>query len=312
MRRSAFIIVLCGSVTLLGSACATKRYVAERLGATETRLSERVGATEGRLAAQVQSTEARLAERVTSTETKLTGRADGQDAQLRETADRMQANRKAIESAGELASGAKTTAETAVAAARDAEARLSQRIAERNRYRLLETRDIHFNSGQADIRRDDVAAVDEMAQKLKDDANAVLELRGFADPLGSDQYNNQLTRDRVDAVIRHLVQRHGIELRQLRAAAMGKTALGFGAKPGPDPYASARRVEMRLLTPWSSWEDQSAGDRNDEAVAASPSTSLPPALRPAMPTSAPGDLLTREPWREILNGISRRDLGGTD
>jgi outer membrane protein OmpA-like peptidoglycan-associated protein len=299
MMRQIGLIILCGSVTVIGSACATKSYVAER-----------VGATEGRLAAQVESTEARLRERVGSTETKLTSH----DQQIREANERMKANRVAIDSAADQASGARSAAEAAAAATRDAEARLAQRIAERNRFRLLETRDIHFNSGQADIRRDDTVVLDDMAQKLKDDVNAVLELRGFADPLGSEQYNNQLTRDRVDAVIRYLVHGHGIDLRQLRAAAMGKAAVGAGVKPHPDRYASARRVEMRLLTPWSSWEDRQSGadTPNDEAVAASPATAVPPPLHPATPGSGPGDLLTREAWRDIVNGIAPRDLGAAD
>jgi hypothetical protein len=153
-----------------------------------------------------------------------------------------------------------------------------------------------------------------MAQKLKDDVNAVLELRGFADPLGSQQYNNQLTRDRVDAVIRYLAHGHGIDLRQLRAAAMGKAPLGAGVKPGPDLYASARRVEMRRLTPWSSLEDRQSGadTQDDDAVAASPATAVPAGVRPATPASAPGELRTREAWRDIFNGITPRDLGAAD
>jgi OOP family OmpA-OmpF porin len=79
----------------------------------------------------------------------------------------------------------------------------------------------------------------------------VLELQGFADARGTDKYNYQLTRDRVDAVVRYLVIREGVDLRRIAAVGMGKATLGAGEKPDKDTYAKSRRVEMRLLAPQS-------------------------------------------------------------
>jgi len=36
---------------------------------------------------------------------------------------------------------------------------------------------------------------------------------------------------------------------------MGRVVLPAGEKPSPEALASARRVDIRLLAPWSSWED---------------------------------------------------------
>ena len=41
-----------------------------------------------------------------------------------------------------------------------------------------------------------------------------------------------------------------------RAASMGKVAPATGEKPGDEADANARRVDIRLLAPWSSWEDR--------------------------------------------------------
>src|SRR4029453_7465449 len=106
--------------------------------------------------------------------------------------------------------------------AHDANARLSQRLAGRNSYRLVETRSLYFERDQAEIRSQDITELEEVATVLKADVNAVLELQGFADPRGSDRYNYQLARERVEAVIRYLVQHHGIALRQIRPVARGK------------------------------------------------------------------------------------------
>jgi outer membrane protein OmpA-like peptidoglycan-associated protein len=319
MTRPFGFVMLCGTFTLLVGGCASRAYVAEQVGMTEHRLTAQVGSTESRLSERASSTESRLSvtetrltERVESTQATLTERADAQEAQLREAAERAMTNRQAIEALGGLASGAKTQADTAAAAARDAESRLSRRIADRNKYRLLETRFVYFDSGRADIRQEAIKELEDVASALKEDPNAILEMHGFADPRGSDRYNSELARDRVDAVIRYLVQHHGIELRQLRAVAMGKTALTAGSQPGRDIFALARRVDMRLLTPWSSWEDkQSQIDQSSEAGAASPRTTIDP-VRPPRPSTAPRDLLEDAPWRTILQTISPQDLGATD
>jgi hypothetical protein len=100
-------------------------------------------------------------------------------------------------------------------------------------------------------------------------------------------------------VMRHLVQRHGVELRQLRALAMGPVATAAGEKASAEALARARRVDMRLLTPWSSWEDAqtSRGDERPEPSA------LPEA-------AAGGDVPARRRLPEPLQDISPQDLGG--
>jgi len=282
MRRGLEIPMLCASVFMLGAACATPGFVEERVGASERRLTEQIG----------------------TTETRLTGRADAQEAKLQDTAARA----GAIDQVGALASDAKTRAEVAVGAGRDAEARLSRRIADRNNYRVLDTRALFFESGQAEIRRDDVNQLQELAMALKADPNAILELQGFADPRGSDRYNNELARQRVEAVTRHLVAQHGVELRQIRAAAMGKASVDGTTG---DALARARRVDVRLLTPWSSWEDQEAlNERSDDAPAASPPTMTEPRPTPAV---APREVLQHDAqWRAIIDAIPREELGGKD
>lgn len=242
MTRQLTALMLCSGLAMLAS-CATKSFVQEQVSATETKLTQQV---------------------------------DVQETKLRETADRAAASRQAIDAAGRrleglnsrvdevdarvddvgaLASDARRQANEAAEVGRDGAARLSQRIADRNKYRFLETRSIYFDSDRADIRYESISKLDNVAEVVRADANMVLELQGFADPRGSDRYNAQLARERVEAVIRYLVQRHGIELRQIRAAAMGKAALGAGEKASMEAFAETRRVDMRLFAPWSSWED---------------------------------------------------------
>ncbi len=293
MTRQVASLIVCG-VPLLATGCATKSFV-----------EEQVRAAEGKLTQQETATEARLTERI-----------DGQEAKLG-------ASRQAIDAASQKFSGldtrvgqvgvVATDARKRAEAAQDANARLSQRHASRNSYRLLETRLLYFEPDRTEIRSQDLTELEEAAKALKADVNAVLELQGFSDPRGSDRYNNELSRERVEAVIRYLVQRHGIELRQLRAVAMGKVTLGPGEKPSPEAFAKARRVEMRLLAPWSSWEDaveMSQGAPEQPAAAALPNpcecaqptpaaTAVPPATNTVPPVQPEPTQPMEVSWVEL-------------
>jgi outer membrane protein OmpA-like peptidoglycan-associated protein len=301
MTRRFGLLIVCGGVLVL-SACATKGFVEEQIRATETKLS--------------------------ATETRLEQLSSAQETASRETAERAREHRHAIDVAdqqiktidrrvdevGAVATAAKTDADTLATVVDTTEARLSQRLAGRNRYRMLETRSVYFDAGRAVIQPHDFEALEQIARALKDDPNAVSELQGFADPRGSDRDNDQLSRARVDAVVRHLVQRHGVELRQLHAASMGKASLAAGEKPTAEALANARRVDIRLLTPWSSWEDLQAevDDPSMVAGAASPATAADEAPARERPDVARRERETPATLRTILNAISKEELGGRE
>ncbi len=299
MTRRPVSLILCGGVALLGFACATKNFVQEQVSVTESKLSQQMTATETL-----------------------------QETRLRETTDRVGEARQAIDVAdqrlngldlrvgevGARASGAETRA-------RDVEARLSQRFAGRNNYRLLETKSVYFDSGHTEVRSQDIDELAAVAKALTADPNAILELQGFADARGSDRYNRELARERVEAVMRHLVQHHGIELRQLRAISMGKVAVVAGEKASPDALARARRVDIRLLAPWSSWEDTLS--RIDPTAREQTATAVPEPREPATISSLPVqtepmqlpqpvqiDAPAREGVLQLLKTITPQDLGG--
>ncbi len=301
MTRRLASLILCGGVAVLGSACATKSFVQK----------------------QVSETESKFTQQMTATETKL-----------RETADRTGESRQAIDVAdqrlngldlrmsevGARASSAENRADQATGAARDVEARLSQRVASRNRYRLLDTKSVYFDSARIEIRSQDVNELDDVAKALTADPNAVLELQGFADSRGTDRYNRELARERVEAVTRYLMQRHGIELRQLRAISMGTETLGAGEKASPEALARARRVDIRLFAPWSSWEDaqsQNAPTAPEQTVTVTPAprgpstiSALPAQTEPMEPPqAAPIDAPAQGRLLEFLKTITPKDLG---
>lgn len=235
MKHLTAALILCGGIALLASACATKEYVRTQVGTSETKLTQRV---------------------------------DGQEVRLKETSDRTAANAQAIDSSqkqiqglegkvgevGTVAADAKKQAQSASEAVRDTDSKLealSTRVANRNKFAMVETKTVYFDFNKADLRDEGVNELEDVAKALKADVNAVVELQGFADARGTDRYNYQLTRERVDAVARYLVMRGGIDVRRIHAVGMGKVVLAAGEKANNDTYAKARRVDIRLLSPQS-------------------------------------------------------------
>lgn len=235
MKHLTASLILCTGIAFLGSACATKGFVREQVGTAETKLSTRV---------------------------------DGTEAALKETNDKTAANAQAIDSSkkdiqgldgkigqvGTLAADAKKQAESASEAVRDTDSRLqalNTRITNRNKFAMVETKSVYFDFDKAALRDEGINEIEDVAKALKADPNAVVELQGFADARGAERYNYQLTRERVDAVARYLVSRHGIELRRIHTVGMGKVVLAAGERGSSEVYAKARRVDIKLLSPQS-------------------------------------------------------------
>lgn len=235
MKHLTASLILCTGVALLGSACATKGYVREQVGTSETKLSTRVDGTESALKDTNDKTAAN-AQAIDATRKDVQG-LDGKVVQV-----------------GALAADAKKQAESASEAVRDTDSRLqalNTRMTNRNKFAMVETKSVYFDFDKAALRDEGVNDIEEVAKALKADPNAVVELQGFADARGAERYNYQLTRERVDAVARYLVQRHGIELRRIHTVGMGKVVLAAGERGGNEAYAKARRVDIKLLSPQS-------------------------------------------------------------
>jgi OmpA-OmpF porin, OOP family len=239
MKHVTAALILSGGIALLASACATKDFVRTTVGTSETRLSQRVDGQETRLKETSDQTAANT-QAIDANKQQLQGQIQGLDGKVGEVRA--------------LATEAQKKAESASEAVRDADGRLqalNSRVANRNKFAMVETRTVYFDFDKANLKDEGVNELEDIARALKNDINAIVELQGFADARGSDRYNFSLTRERVDAVARYLVTRAGIDIRRIHSVGMGKVALANGERGNNETYAKARRVDIRLLSPQS-------------------------------------------------------------
>ncbi len=110
--------------------------------------------------------------------------------------------------------------------------------------------DVLFAFDSARLRPEAQGLIEQVARWALDHPLALLEVGGHADPLGGRVYNQRLSEERAQAVVRAL-KTAGVEPERLSARGYGNES-PLPPGPGstePDRWASSRRVEFRLLEP---------------------------------------------------------------
>jgi OOP family OmpA-OmpF porin len=106
----------------------------------------------------------------------------------------------------------------------------------------LVLRGVHFDFNKARIRPGDAAILDEAVGILNAHPNVNIDVDGYCDATGREEYNLKLSQRRADAVTKYL-EDHGIAASRLTARGFGKT--NFVASNDTDEgRAENRRVEL--------------------------------------------------------------------
>src|ERR1700683_3498670 len=103
-------------------------------------------------------------------------------------------------------------------------------------------RGVHFDFNKANIRPGDAAVLDEAADTLKSHPLLNINVDGYCDAIGSEEYNLKLSQRRADAVSSYL-EEHGVAAGHLIAAGYGKTNF-VASNDTAEGRAQNRRVEL--------------------------------------------------------------------
>jgi len=240
------MIVGVTALTLMGTGCATKKYVAKTVAPVE----QRVTGTEGKnveqdkqIAAQGQQIEeadrdlSRTKEKLADTDSKAT-----QAGQAAAAADQKAG------AAQQAANGAQQAADNAKSFAEDGINRLGQTMDAMNKYQMAKSETVLFAVNQDKLTADGKAQLDELSKQVSGLNRYVIEVQGFTDKTGSPIYNDTLSERRAQAVARYLANQYQIPVRNI-------SMLGSGyAQPVADDKTrdgrkQNRRVEVRLWVP---------------------------------------------------------------
>jgi len=116
----------------------------------------------------------------------------------------------------------------------------------RKDYTVLMTEEIFFDFNKFDIRSEDYAALDRVAEKMKSDPDLIAECKGHTDGVGATDYNIVLGQKRADAARMYLVDKHNIALGRLSIRTFGKDA-PIATNDSDEGRSKNRRVSIDVL-----------------------------------------------------------------
>ena len=235
-------------LALMGTGCATKKYVAKTVAPVEQRVSgtesknteqDKQLATHGTQIEEMDRGLSRTKEMLSDTDAKATqaGQAARAADQKAETA------KTAADGAQQAANGARTFAEQGLD-------RLGRTVEAMNKYDMLKSETVLFGFNNYTLTPEAKAQLDELAKQMNGMDRYVIEVQGFTDKVGSASYNENLSERRAQAVARYLANQYKVPVRAI-------TMLGSGyAQPVADDKTRDgrkmnRRVEVRLWVPES-------------------------------------------------------------
>jgi OmpA-OmpF porin, OOP family len=226
-KRTLLICIIAAMGLFIEMGCATKKYVRQQVDPVSGRVDEL----------------AEVNKRIENALKDIDGRAQSGIQSVQSKAS--EADQKAM-AADQKAVEAQQMARSAEAKISTAESGVNQKIGNIDSYKPVENASVNFKSNQAELSDEAKATLDQIAAKVTGSKGYVLEIQGFTDNVGSDEYNLALSQKRSANVVRYLVQQHQVPLFRM-------FILGFGeAKQVEDNKtkegrAANRRVEITLL-----------------------------------------------------------------
>ncbi|HYP26612.1 MAG TPA: OmpA family protein [Blastocatellia bacterium] len=221
MKLKAMAVMGLAVAVSLGSACATKKYVRNRVNERVTPLENRAG--------ELEETSRRNTQEISRISREV------EDVRLR------------AERAQQSADRAASSAEQANTRVSGVEQSITDLRSNLDKYTVQKTVSVLFKVGRSELMPEAMSALDEIAGQIKDRNGFILEIEGFASSDGDAAYNDRLSQARSDSVRRYLAERHSIPVFRMYI-------LGFGeSRPVADNTTlegrmQNRRVEVRLLT----------------------------------------------------------------
>lgn len=242
IQKAVLVSTAAAGLMLFSTGCATKRHVRATIAPVENR----VGAVEKR-ATQAEADVDALEKQLSQT-TEVASGAE-REAKLAKTMAAT-ADGKAV-AAGELAETANVLAGKSIVRIGEVETQFGKSIdnlyENLDNYQMSRAESITFGFDKANLSKEMKEKLDGFAATVKDQKKFVVEVQGFADPVGDAAYNQELSQRRAMTVARYLSAEHNIPLRRIQM-------LGIGSmKPVADNKTREgrmqnRRVEIKVYT----------------------------------------------------------------
>jgi len=238
------------ALSLLGTGCATKKYVAKTVAPVETRLE----ATEAKNDTKNSDQDKQLTTHGTQIEeldrdlSRTKERLTDADAKAVAAGDAAKKADSKADDAARAADGANKAADNARTFAANGISQLGRTVDAMNNYQMTKSTAVLFGVNRFTLTDDAKAQLDDLSKAVAGVERYVVEVQGFTDKTGPASVNEPLSEKRAESVARYLANEHKIPVRSI-------TMLGSGyAQPVADDKTrdgrkQNRRVEVRVYVP---------------------------------------------------------------
>jgi outer membrane protein OmpA-like peptidoglycan-associated protein len=223
----------------LTSGCvATRKYVRNQVDTSSTEITTRMEEKDKELENGIQTNSGQITE-LSNVSREHTQKIGTLDTGLKAT------DEKAAQAVG-IGQNAQSTATQAVNRANV----LDQKFQNRNNYAVLSEDSIPFQFGSSKLDTAHLSSLEQIAQQIKSNPNAILVLEGHTDSAGDETYNIQLGEQRLESVIRYLVVEQGVPMHQVYKMSFGEER-PVSENNTREGRAQNRSVVVRLMGPTS-------------------------------------------------------------
>ena len=220
MSRTPLITALAVTTLFANIGCATKKYVQSQI----TPINNKIGELN----------------EITAKNTKDITDVDGKAQQG--IADANAADQKAL-AAGNSAEQANQKAARLGTGLNG----LQGTVENLDNYKPVANLTVQFGFNKSALTKADEQQLDEFAQQIDQQKHYIVQVQGFTDAIGSNEYNNQLSRRRADAVIQYLAAKHNVPPYRIYLIGLGKDN-PVAQNTSASGRAKNRRVDVQLLT----------------------------------------------------------------
>jgi outer membrane protein OmpA-like peptidoglycan-associated protein len=234
------------TLSLLGTGCATKKYVTQSIAPVEQRVTgtetkngeqDKQIATHGTQIQELDTDLSKTKEKLGDTDHKATLAGEAAKAADQKAG----AAQQSADGARQAAEGARTFAEQGLN-------RMDQTVQSMNKFQMTKSEAVLFAFNSDKLTDDAKAQLDGLANVAKGMDRFVVEVQGFTDKSGSATYNETLSEARAQAVARYLSNQYQIPIRNIAMLGSGY-ALPVADDKTRDGRKMNRRVEVRLWVP---------------------------------------------------------------
>ena len=220
----------------LMSGCSTKKYVRTAVDDNARELSARMDKDEEGINANIKANSNQI-EELNGVSRDHSQKIYTLDSGLKQTDGKAQQALTAGQSA-------QNTANKAV----EGVSSLDGKFQNRNHYIVLKEEQVRFKFNSAKLEDSFKKVLDDVAQQLKENPDAILVMEGHTDSSGSDDYNIQLGQRRVEALRRYLVVDQEVPINRISEMSFGE-ARPINPSNSKEARAQNRAVVVRVMGP---------------------------------------------------------------